>query len=148
MNTYLTLHNKTQFYSKYLKEDIYNLLDYTFEIPDEFTFDVIKLNPNYIARPDLLSYDLYGTDEYADIICKINGISNPFEMNGDDVIVVPSITNIPYFNVKPTILETDNENNRYNKPKPKQKNEKRKPNESIIGDKRFTIDLKNRVVIY
>ena len=148
MNTFLTLHNKTVYNSKYLNENIYNLLDKTFEIPDDFMFDVIKLNPNYIARPDLLSYDLYGTDEYMDIICKINGISNPFEMNGEDTIVVPSASDISKFNVQPILLETDEDKNKYNAPKSKQKNEKRKPNETVIGDKRFTIDLKKRVVIY
>lgn len=148
MNTFLTLHNKTVYNSKYLNENIYNLLDKTFEIPDDFMFDVIKLNPNYIARPDLLSYDLYGTDEYMDIICKINGISNPFEMNGEDTIVVPSASDISKFNIQPILLETDEDKNKYNDPKSKQKNEKRKPNETVIGDKRFTIDLKKRVVIY
>ena len=148
MNTFLTLHNKTVYNSKYLNENIYNLLDKTFEIPDDFMFDVIKLNPNYIARPDLLSYDLYGTDEYMDIICKINGISNPFEMNGEDTIVVPSASDISKFNIQPILLETDEDKNKYNAPKSKQKNEKRKPNETVIGDKRFTIDLKKRVVIY
>ena len=53
------------------------------------------VNKYYVARPDLISLALYGDDKYADIICKINGISNPFEINEDDVIIAP---NIEYFN--------------------------------------------------
>ena len=40
--------------------------------------DVIIVNEYYVARPDLISLAVYGDDKYADIICKFNGISNPF----------------------------------------------------------------------
>lgn len=146
MNNYEVLNNKTTYKSKYLNEEIYNLLDYTFEINSDFAFDVIEVTSNYIARPDLLSYDIYGSDEYVDVICKINGISNPFELNEGDILIIPNIANMRDFLVKPTILETDDENK--SKPQAKKKNEKRKPNESIIGDKRFNIDVKNRIIIY
>lgn len=145
MNTYLTLHNKTQYNSKYLNEDIYNLLDNTFEIPSEFAFSIVEITREHVARPDLLSYDLYGDDSYADIICKLNGISNPFEFNEGEYIIVPQFSEITRFNITPILLENDEESNR---PTPKQKNEKRKANETVIGDKRFTIDVANRVVIY
>lgn len=146
MDTYLVFNDKSIIKSDYLNEDVYNLLDKTFEIPNSFRFDVIKVTPQYVARPDLLSYDMYGTDLYVDVICKLNGISNPFEMNEGDMIVIPSPSDITSFFVKPIILEqTDKENNT---PKAKQRQEKRKPNSAIIGDKRFTIDTKKRVIIY
>ena len=34
---------------------------------------------------------MYGDDKYADIICKVNGISNPFELNENDIVYIPSI---------------------------------------------------------
>ena len=49
----------------------------------------VTVNKYCIARPDLVSLMMYGTDKYADIICKVNGISNPFEINEGMVIVCP-----------------------------------------------------------
>lgn len=148
MNNYLIFNNKNILKSEYLNEDIYNLLDMTFEIPENFSFDIIKVESKYIARPDLLSYDLYGTDMYVDILCKLNGISNPFELNEDDLIIIPSASDIEYFITKSKISEKETDKNNIITPKAKQKNEKRKPNDAIIGDKRFTIDTKKRVIIY
>lgn len=52
---------------------------------------LVKVNKHYIARPDLLSLALYGTDDYGDIICKINGISNPFELNEGMILLCPTV---------------------------------------------------------
>ena len=49
----------------------------------------IIVNEYYVARPDLISLAVFGTDEYADMICKFNGISNPFEINEDMVLFMP-----------------------------------------------------------
>ena len=150
MNSYLTLQNKSTFKSNYLNDTIYNYLDNTFIIPQSFMFDIIKVKSDYIARPDLISYDIYGTDFYADIICKLNGISNPFELNEGDILIIPSLSYITKFNQSPPISELEKDDNISEQlsPKAKTKNEKRKPNEAIIGDKRFTIDSKKRVIIY
>ena len=56
-----------------------------------FDGQVIIVNKYYVARPDLVSLAIYGTDDYADIICKINGISNPFELNENDILFLPDI---------------------------------------------------------
>lgn len=42
------------------------------------------------ARPDLVSLRVYGEDTYQDQICKMNGISNPYSLNIDDVLVIPN----------------------------------------------------------
>jgi hypothetical protein len=42
------------------------------------------------ARPDLVSVRVYGEDSYQDQICKTNGISNPYSINVDDVLVMPN----------------------------------------------------------
>jgi hypothetical protein len=47
----------------------------------------------------------------------------------------------------PTIAESEEKLDKA-KPIAKQKNQKRKPNEAIIGDKRFKIDKTRGVVIY
>ena len=52
--------------------------------------EILVVNQYYVARPDLISLAMYGDDKYADIICKFNGISNPFELNENDVIYIPN----------------------------------------------------------
>lgn len=144
---YFTLANKSTIKSEYLKEEIYNFLDTTFVMPDEFDFEIVRVTEDYIARPDLISIAAYGDSDFTDIICKINGISNPFELNEGDILVIPSYDYISYFNNIPSAedREASIENNT---PKSKTKTEKRKANESIIGDKRFHIDPSRRVIVY
>ena len=49
----------------------------------------ITVNKYCVARPDLVSLMVYGTDKYADVLCKMNGISNPFELNEGMILVYP-----------------------------------------------------------
>lgn len=50
----------------------------------------VVVNEYYVARPDLISQAMYGTDKYADILCKLNGISNPFELNENMLVFCPT----------------------------------------------------------
>lgn len=145
---YYTLANKTIIESHHLDERIYNFLDTTFVIPDEFDFDIVKVTEDYIARPDLIAIEAYGDSDFTDIICKLNGIGNPFELNEGDLLVIPTFDTIRYFMNQPDIddLEVDDKNN--NTPRVKTKTEKRKANEAVLGDKRFRIDPSRRIIIY
>ncbi len=67
-------------------------LNATVEIKD--SMEAVVVNKYYVARPDLISLAVYGTDEYGDFICKFNGISNPFELNEDMVLHIPSKSDI------------------------------------------------------
>lgn len=138
--------NKSEIKSKVLNEKIVNLLDKTFRIPKEFSYNIVEITSDYIARMDLLAKQLYGDIRYQDVLCKLNGISNPFELNEGMVLVIPSPDNIMSFMKTPTIAECDETNNV--KPVAKNKNEKRKPNEAIIGDSRFKIDRERGIIIY
>ena len=136
-------------------EQYQDLLCKTFDEKQVFTSTPLIVNKYYVARPDLISLALYGDDRYADILCKINGISNPFELNEDDIIIVP---NVEYLNEcldksnngsdliedskKETIQKIDKNN------KQKNKNETRSPNEQIIGDSNFVIDKSLGIVFY
>lgn len=53
---------------------------------------IVKVEEYYVARPDLISLAIYGDDKYGDIICKINGISNPFELNKGMYLYTPDIS--------------------------------------------------------
>ena len=132
-----------------------DLLSKTFNEVMTFSPTPLTVNKYYVARPDLISLALYGDDKYADIICKINGISNPFEINEDDIIIAP---NIEYFNeclykgkedpglIEDPKKETIQKIDKYNKQK--RKNEDRSPNEQTIGESNFVIDKSLGLVFY
>lgn len=138
---------KDTFNSEYLGEEMINLLDKTFIIPEYYNYNIFDVTEEYIARPDLISYDAYGDSMYADVLCKLNGISNPFELNKGMRMIIPSPEYITHFIIKPSLneMESDETNN---VPVAKQKNEKRKPNEAVVGDSRFKIDRANGIIIY
>ena len=71
------------------KYRMYDLLAKTYVANDKAYGTFIKVSKEYIARPDLISLAAYGIDNYADMICKANGISNPFELNEGMVIFIP-----------------------------------------------------------
>lgn len=135
----------------------------------------IIVNEYYIARPDLISLAVYGDDKYGDMICKANGISNPFELNKGMFIYIPSIGEITgalatmkgnsdilskyktnsslnkdvYTNTKEKIkLKKSETIDKKVSVHQKYKNEKRSPGEQTIIDKNYHIDYINSLVIY
>jgi hypothetical protein len=141
------LNNKEIIHSDWLGEDVVNLNDSTFYIPKSYQYDVIEVSERYIARPDLISNDVYGDTIYTDLLCKLNGISNPFELNKGMLLIIPSIDSIMDFMKTVSVQESDSTNTS-SKPVPKKKNEKRKANEAVVGDRRFKIDKNRGIVIY
>lgn len=115
--------------------------------------DIIIINEYYIARPDLVSLAVYGNDKYADYICKYNGISNPFELNENMVIFIPPIDKIeeafiPGLGVSELI---DDDNQSFTKKETslqKNKDDRRSPAESVVGENNFIIDKSLGVVFY
>jgi hypothetical protein len=86
---------------------------------------------------------------FGDIICKLNGISNPFESSVGTKLIIPSPEDIINFTSEPSVKDKDNNWG----PEIKNKNtkvrgSKRQANEAIVGDKRFRIDRANGVIIY
>lgn len=150
MIAHTVLKNKKEIHSDWLQDTIYNLNDPSFIIPATYEYEILEVTEKYIARPDILSKDIYGDSLYSDLICKLNGISNPFELNKGDILVIPSPDCIMNFMYKPDISELDSSNNSNNSNKPiaKPKNVKRKANEAVIGDSRFKIDQTHGIVIY
>lgn len=136
-------------------EEYLDLLCDVFNKDELITGYPIIVNEYYVARPDLVSLAVYGDDRYGDIICKVNGISNPFELNEDDMIFIP---NIDYINecVKASRINSDfindpktdtielKDTNNYQK----KKNEVRSPNEQTLGDDNYIIDKSLGVVFY
>lgn len=144
------IENKSTIKSNYLGEDVVNLGDKTFVIPKEFSFQVVEISNDYIARMDLVSLNIYGTNKFSDLLCKLNGISNPFELNEGVKVVVPNTEDLYKFYYTETTEESDTTTDSKGevKPKAKAKTDKRKPNEAIVGDKRYKIDSTHKVIIY
>ena len=118
----------------------------------------IVVNEHYVARPDLISLAMYGEDDYADIICKVNGISNPFEINEDDILYIPSIETVMEF-IKKTRkasefvtsdkdddvnISVNNESDNFKK----LLSDTRAPNEQTINDSNYIIDRSLGLVFY
>ena len=149
MLNYSVLDMKTEILSEYLGEKIYNMLDFTFVIPQSYSYNIFVVTKEYIARPDLVSYDAYGDTMYADIICKLNGISNPFELNEGMKLIIPTPECVYQFALEPSIKDRDaNWGPSSGKQAVKTKVSKRQANEAIMGDTRFKIDKTRGVIIY
>jgi hypothetical protein len=128
-----------------------DLFGISYILPENFSYRTIRVSPEHIARPDLVSKILYDTPIYGDLICKINGISNPFELNDGDILIVPEYSDLDSFMTpaeKEENIEDTDTDVRETKPAYKKRKEKRAPNEAILGDSRFKIDKTNRVIIY
>lgn len=138
---------KTQIHSDFLGEEVINLLDTTFQLPARgYSYNILDVSDEYTARPDLISMDAYGDGRYADIICKINGISNPFELNAGMKIIIPGPEYIDQFAVHPTYLDSEPDSDTI--PVPKKVNQKRKANEAVVGDSRFHISAGSKIIVY
>ena len=146
MLSYSTLNFKREIDSDYLGERIYNLLDDTFSIPDNYIYNVFTVTEEYIARPDLISLDAYGDTMFGDVICKLNGVSNPFELNVGMKLIIPSPENIMDFTSR-TIDDWDSTVTEYTS-STKTKQSPRQANEAILGDSRFKIDATAGIIIY
>lgn len=114
---------------------------------------IIIVNEYYVARPDLISLAVYGSDEYADIICKLNGFSNPFELNENDIIFCPTIEFMreacKYAEGPSEMLKTDkDEISAPAKTFQKRYDSKRSPNEQLIGDQNYVIDKSLGLIFY
>lgn len=54
-------------------------------------YDIKRISKHFRMRPDLVSIAEYGSDQYAEIILKFAGVSNPFTIDEDDVFMIPNI---------------------------------------------------------
>ena len=136
-------------------ETYIDLLSKTYDEGMVGSFSPIVVNKYYVARPDLISLAVYGDDKYGDIICKVNGISNPFELNEDMLILLPNVeflSSCVLKNQKKSDLIEDPKTDRIYKNNEtnlqKKKNELRSPNQQVIGDSNYIIDKSLGIVFY
>lgn len=157
MLDYIILANKRNINLTDRNNDKQNCLDLLTRVYIENSvnaYDFIVVRKEYIARPDLVSLAIYGDDKYADVICKYNGISNPFELNENMILMLPTIDRLDEMIMgnQPVSELIDDEDSstlmmkQY--PFQKEKNEKRSPANSVVGENNFVIDKSLGVVFY
>lgn len=133
-------------------DEFIDLSQPTYNIKNTVHGEILVVNKYYIARPDLISLAVYGDDKYADIICKINGISNPFELNENDILFIPNIDELTELTkLQSTPSELISESKKlFNDKKDKRKkiSEKRSPNEMVVGESNYVIDHSLGLVFY
>jgi len=129
-----------------------DLAQQTFNLKNTISGEILIVNQYYVARPDLISLAMYGDDKYADIICKINGISNPFELNENDIIFIPNIDEVfdltKVQNKASGLVSESNKLFNDKKDKRKKISEKRAPNEMVVGEQNYIIDHSLGLVFY
>lgn len=136
-------------------ERVKDLLVKTFDDTIDFSnaYTIVEVSKEYIARPDLISFVLYHSDEYADILCKINGISNPFELMEGNILICPQPEFIDRFtkavktNMDGLASTSSSLLNRTQTFK-KNKDEKRSPNEATVFDHNYVQVGDTNLLIY
>lgn len=130
-------------------EEMIDLAAQTFVWPRDFEFQIVEVSEDIEARPDIISQNVYGTDKYGDLICKINDIRNPFELSAGTILIIPEVNYLKDFFTREVIDFGDfGDKPSEDKPRPKRKNERRRPNEAVIGDVRYKIDKSSRIIYY
>lgn len=78
---------------------------------ENIIYSIRRVPYNMIMRMDLISLAQYDTDEYTDLLLKYNDISNPFTLNYNDIIYIPSIETITKDLAEPIEVERKNNAN-------------------------------------
>lgn len=155
MLNYNILDLKPTFYKEMedgTKEEMKDLFAKTYAEDEVISSTLLIVTKDYECRPDLISLAVYKTDEYADIICKYNNISNPFDLNVGMVLYIPTIDNIQKLLNRPTASTariTENDKiGQIREDFKKKIDETRSPNEQTINNNNYFIDKVNNLVFY
>jgi len=70
-------------------------------------YSVYKVPKEFEMRPDLIAGAVYNNSLYAEIILKYNGISNPFSIKENDIILIPSLDSMRAITTKPVGAESN-----------------------------------------
>ena len=53
-------------------------------------YEIVRMSDVYHMRPDLVSQMMYDTEDFTEFVLKFAGISNPFTLDDDDVLLIPN----------------------------------------------------------
>ena len=85
-----------------------DFLDSTFRNTSTYEIlDVFVVTQSYVMRWDKISSKYYGTPDYADGLFKFNEYDNPFSLNIDDEVIIPTRESLDNMYVMDTSLNTE-----------------------------------------
>ncbi len=96
----MKLHDITSLKRNESQSNLYDLSEPTFNFTSTRYFERTIL-PEEEMRIDLVSYNLYGSSDYADILLRVNDIINPLNIKSGDVIIYPDASSLLSFRVTP-----------------------------------------------
>ena len=82
--------------------NLYDLTTNTFILKEIANLQTVVL-PEQEMRIDLVSYSIYGTTDYADLIMDLNDIDNPLNIKSGDVINYITLDLLDYYRQSPAI---------------------------------------------
>lgn len=92
-------------------DEIKDLTESIFNFNNALTsnVNVFRLTKTYCMRPDLVANAAFDSTENMELILKVNGISNPFTINEDDILIIPTQDQLTSI-VKPAISNYSGDN--------------------------------------
>lgn len=95
--------------STYNDADGYEVIDlgksiFGNQVDRNIVYSIYRVPAEMEMRPDLVSNAMYGSSEYAEMVMKYSGISNPFAISEGDVVMLPSMSTV-YNDVASDLLE-------------------------------------------
>jgi hypothetical protein len=81
--------------------NLYDLTEPTFFLQEIAPLQTIVL-PEQEMRMDLISYSIYGTTDYVDLLMDLNSIDNPLNVMSGDVILYISLDQLDYYRQSPS----------------------------------------------
>lgn len=88
-------------------QPMYNLIEPTFSTKDTLVKSQTIVTKEQEMRIDLISYDLYQSVNYADLLLNINDIDNPLNIKEGDILLYPPMEHIQYYRVSPDTTTTN-----------------------------------------
>jgi hypothetical protein len=67
---------------------------FSFEKIGKTTEGFIRVKSEEVMRPDLVSVRIYSDQKYYELLLKYNGISNPFSIDENEILLAPSFKNL------------------------------------------------------
>lgn len=94
------------FFTKENGDTIVDLMSATFSFEKDagIAESFARVSEEEQMRPDLVAVRLYGNQEYYEALLKYNGVSNPFSIARNDLLMAPSYQNLEKMFVAPKSL--------------------------------------------
>ncbi len=82
-------------------QSMYNLIEPTFTTKDTLVKFTTIVNREQEMRIDLISYALYQSTNYSDLLLNINDIDNPLNIKEGDTLLYPPLEHLQYYRISP-----------------------------------------------